>query len=551
MAKRKALDILSDAGSPSSEINQDACNATVNSIVPLDFQQADSSSVPRAHKRVRCTVESQTKPPFTHQKDEIRYTLTTTQPTKQVGFLKSTKYGRDSSASLSNEALLLIFACLQSSDLASCACVSRKWNRLANDSLIWKRLFFQTFTRKQNQKTSDMKSDDRIILMENDEFLMNKLNIPDSSRRFEYWKAHYRLWMNWNIGRCRVNAVNLFTATSEANDIIVRYRDSNCFTVDSNSILRCWDKNGRLVSEVSLAFTTDDGKSFGPPTALQLSSDSSSIIVGFENGGFVIFDWSPLFFELKYIYGTEITGLASKDALTSIAYVHPFVISLSQNRVLGIFWFDSDNSMSSKKMIRQINSLRSHNITGVVVLAVRRVNEDIVLASVAYSHQLIQHEWTVTIQELELDVKSGTLSNVYVGTAYPSIALASKPPTAISYSEPYLVTSHSDNTLMYYLVTRAQESTRLNIQPVTSLYGHTSAVANVQVHGRGRAVSVSSNGSDIRIWELNYGIANVSMQVSPPSSGSEVGRFFGFDDERVVVEHNRPGGKVLMVYDFT
>jgi hypothetical protein len=125
------------------------------------------------------------------------------------------------------------------------------------------------------------------------------------------------------------------------------------------------------------------------------------------------------------------------------------------------------------------------------------------------------------------------------------------------------------------------------------LWGHTSSVSAVQVGDRGKAVSVSSQGDEIRIWELeplisSFGTQKVleekSIQVSPMSkqcrqyeefgalsgvSRCEVSESqfpspdkphrlaqmhgcVGFDDERVLLHRERGlGHQLLEFYDFT
>jgi hypothetical protein len=50
----------------------------------------------------------------------------------------------------------------------------------------------------------------------------------------------------------------------------------------------------------------------------------------------------------------------------------------------------------------------------------------------------------------------------------------------------------------------------LNIEPGQRLHGHTSGVAQVIVDGRGKAISINRNGSEIRVWELEGGVSRRS-----------------------------------------
>ncbi|KAI5787208.1 hypothetical protein EDC01DRAFT_617762 [Geopyxis carbonaria] len=120
-------------------------------------------------------------------------------------------------------------------------------------------------------------------------------------------------------------------------------------------------------------------------------------------------------------------------------------------------------------------------------------------------------------------------------------------PTSLSYCHPYLLTSHSDNTLTLFLITSSDRT--LSIDPGQRLHGHTSAVTAAQVNGRGKAVSISS-GSELRLWDLEGGVSerrrvNASVRVEPShdvvcdtTESAENAVLGGFDEERVVVLKN-------------
>lgn len=121
----------------------------------------------------------------------------------------------------------------------------------------------------------------------------------------------------------------------------------------------------------------------------------------------------------------------------------------------------------------------------------------------------------------------------------------------------YLVASHTDNTLTLYMV--RSTDTSLTIEPGQRLWGHTSGVHTVQVSGRGKAVSISNEGMELRVWELEGGVSdrrriNASVKVEPISpcraddadpricsngismfSPRAKGILAGFDDEKVVI----------------
>lgn len=146
----------------------------------------------------------------------------------------------------------------------------------------------------------------------------------------------------------------------------------------------------------------------------------------------------------------------------------------------------------------------------------------------------------------------------------------------------YLLTAHNDNTLSVHLVKSTNDS--LEIAPGQQLFGHTSAVSGADIGSRGRAVSISARGSELRVWELEgsvpgnrRGSESVKVYPSPPHAslitpshlnladplslsppqanwrdGEALDRWLGFDDEKVIVHREKEtGSQVLVVYDFS
>lgn len=162
-------------------------------------------------------------------------------------------------------------------------------------------------------------------------------------------------------------------------------------------------------------------------------------------------------------------------------------------------------------------------------------------------------------------------------------------PTSLSYSHPYLLASHPDNTLSLYMVTSTTGA--LSIGNGRRLWGHTTSVSGAHVGDRGKAVSVSSRGDELRVWELEGGLskrrvtaAEESIEVRPGIRDDTAGEFVddslemsasrngvrrlgdegnaaelaitpgwvGFDEEKVVVLREKGlGTQALVVYDFT
>jgi hypothetical protein len=191
----------------------------------------------------------------------------------------------------------------------------------------------------------------------------------------------------------------------------------------------------------------------------------------------------------------------------------------------------------------------------------RRVGVSVV-ASIAYMIDSIDG-WSIGIQDL--DIKSRP------GLALPDIVhsrVAHSPPSGIAglprglcYSHPYLLATLPDNTLLLHLCTAT--AAKLTISPGIRLWGHTSGISDAEITTRGKAVSVSARGDEIRVWELEGRLGGRSIEVRPRLQSEQAGSVtggvldqamknkVGFDDEMVIVlKEQSDGRESLMVYDF-
>ncbi|CAK7272913.1 hypothetical protein SEPCBS57363_005387 [Sporothrix epigloea] len=144
--------------------------------------------------------------------------------------------------------------------------------------------------------------------------------------------------------------------------------------------------------------------------------------------------------------------------------------------------------------------------------------------------------------------------------------LADDGPTSLCYTHPYLLATMPDNTLILHLCT--SNDSALAISPGFRLWGHTSGISDAEITSRGKAVSVSTHGEEMRVWELegrpaaergwsvairpNPGDGNVNTEPTPDCYWDERRNWVGFDDEMVIVLKEARGGREsLMVYDFS
>jgi hypothetical protein len=148
-------------------------------------------------------------------------------------------------------------------------------------------------------------------------------------------------------------------------------------------------------------------------------------------------------------------------------------------------------------------------------------------------------------------------------------------PFSRCYSHPYLVATLSDNTLVAHLVTSNEDT--LEIGAGRRLWGHTSAISSVEVDARGKTITVSRKGDDIRVWELEglgtawrsstriepaQGLSMIAAAIARRGNGlggavrsvqdeaAIANGWVGFDDEQVVVLGERSRQQILSCYDF-
>lgn len=270
-----------------------------------------------------------------------------------------------------------------------------------------------------------------------------------------------------------------------------------------------------------------------------------------------------------------------------------------------------------------LTSLKSHTSDPPLALSIRKTNNTTV-ASIAYTF-FTRQGWSIGIQDLHITPTTTTTTNptrpptITTRLAYttpvptnptrpyssspsssssfsqahpqaPSTLLRPSPsppqtlpqqpppppapqrpnpgPTTLSYTHPYLLATLPDNTLLLHLCTAS--ATTLSLSPGIRLWGHTSGISDADITARGKAVSVSSRGDEMRVWELeggqpsSLGLRNRSVEIRAAGDGDgmekekagdwrdERRNWVGFDDEMVIVLKEARGGREsLMVYDFT
>ncbi|KAL2136543.1 hypothetical protein VTI74DRAFT_3088 [Chaetomium olivicolor] len=262
-----------------------------------------------------------------------------------------------------------------------------------------------------------------------------------------------------------------------------------------------------------------------------------------------------------------------------------------------------------------LTSLDSYTSRPPLALSIRRAGKS-TIASVAYTFSTIRG-WSIGIQDLHIRQPSTHIGSapeitttriayttpVQMGgvshrppsppatphrgnrvgvleagptTSVSGIAQPVSGPTTLCYTHPYLLAALPDNTLVLHMCTSNASS--LSISDGIRLWGHTSGISDAEITARGKAVSVSTRGEEMRVWELegrSSGVGSRSVEIRPwqclGRGGSSDGladeglhsgdpardwderrNWVGFDDEMVIVLKERTGAREsLMVYDFT
>ncbi|KAF2016623.1 hypothetical protein BU24DRAFT_462758 [Aaosphaeria arxii CBS 175.79] len=524
---------------------------------------------------------------------------------------------------LSDELLVRILSFVSVPTLLVCQRVSRKFGRLSIDAEIWKAAYYKQFVLPKASRIPGIKESAYSSHLHYSSKLSKWLDDSDLVKRGPHtdWKQQYRLRHNWSRGKCAVSEIVIAERPADP-PLLVMMHNGIVYTADSVHGLRAWDSKNERGLIASTLLTVDGTEIPQLPTsmAVDLQEDDSGsqqrVVVGFEDGSFTVFllnsedqSWSTLFSHPP----------SSNGMLSALASSFPYLLTMTEDHLLSLYAFPKSDSGRGLESPELLYSLRSHTAWPPVSLSLRASGNGIT-AAVAFSLPTYLSGWTVGIQEMRLS-HEGQLLESRLSTATdglsrtltgqrsasnpstrssspfsgrlrePSVSHipSSSKPTSMSYSHPYLLASHPDNTLTLYLV--RSTDTSLNISSGNRLWGHTSSVSGAHVGMRGKAVSVSRLGNELRVWDLEGGmpssatrrramIGDLSVRVQPAKSpegchdvtvvdteqrsglrsaldqgfdDSTVSRgWVGFDEQNVIVLREKSeGSQALAVYDFT
>ncbi|KIW99431.1 uncharacterized protein Z518_11170 [Rhinocladiella mackenziei CBS 650.93] len=409
------------------------------------------------------------------------------------------------------------------------------------------------------------------------------------------WKRQFKIRSNWAAGTARLHEVEV--AHPPTPPVIAKVHRGMIFTVDRFAGLRAWlpkDGTRALKAQVRL-------KSAAEATCMtaETTDGHTNILLGFSDGAVSMYVLdNEGHFQHRY------SRHSADGPLMAVALAMPYAMTISTTKFVTLYYLDERKTAEQPSLnISSIVQLRSDASFSPFSLALRRAPSR-VIATVAYAFNRIHSGWCMGIQEIRLTTNGTLLDTRLTSTLetpfdarhqgrdnwdlstrstsslpFPLHPQLMGPPTSLSYEHPFLISTLPDNTIMSFLVT--SNESKLEISSGKRLWGHTSAVSGAEVNNRGKAVSISFRGNEVRVWELE----NVMVTTNQPRTSTEIKavdalsgvvaalarrgsglglalhdmkrelgltrRWVGFDEEQVVVLGERDQKQIMTLYDFT
>ncbi|KAK9458832.1 uncharacterized protein V1516DRAFT_629749 [Lipomyces oligophaga] len=466
-------------------------------------------------------------------------------------------------SSLSTEAVLSILSYLNAADLATISKVSKKFQILADDEVLWHNLFEENFPRLGNQA-------------------WDRGALADLS-----WKSKYRLRYNWSAGRCHTRRFDMMsggdlvnwssrqTETFKDKRTIVQSIGSRIFTASRKDGLRAWNFEGHLEAKFAEEnperfehYLRDDldvypfGLETRSMSFYKMSKDSDSIFIvrGMDLGPLELYSFSSSLLQFTYLT-YQLPPNKNRSAVIETVCEPPFLVVLTDKPFVYVY---SIEDISKENDMKLITSLSSPPILGPTSLSIRKENDtidgEVVIAAIGYFQEGIgQTTQGPVLQEICLSVKTRSIlqTRVAIHEQPPrrnfqfSHALRLMRPVSTSriiqivHSHPFLISVHSDNTLTLYKITASRHDLKISFG--SRLWGHTTGVQDVRISGYSRrAVSAAPDGTELRIWDLDTD-RGTSVQIArDPEFDDDACKIVGFDDRHVIVERLNS----IVIYDF-
>lgn len=511
------------------------------------------------------------------------------------------------------ELLVRVFSYMNETILLEMSTVSRLFYRIASDHQLWRKHFYRRFVlpaahynagNKGKAQRSSVTKPRGGRVGSKDEGKVHEGDYVD-------WKKAYKLRHNWARGRCDIEKLPLDTRVrSSTSHTLIKVFERLAITVDETAGLMVWD----LSTRTPMAHVN-----FEPyrrravrPTCLAvddepLSCGVAGIAIGFEDSTFGVWKLDLATKELVKVCRYD-TGCFAK--INDVAYCSPYVLLSAGTGLITLWtldsvispWYDPDEdgfdseeeSVTSAEMQAEnksnllrrpwmLRSLCSHNTKEPLTLSMRRVATS-VIASIVYTLNSM-NGWCIGVQDFDIrpTLDLPEIKDSRLAFSVPTHTRGLRPssthnfqshscpdeqensdddgdgPIGLCYSHPYLLATLPDNTLMLHICHSYPDT--LSISPGIRLWGHTSGISDAEITARGKAVSVSARGDEVRVWELEGRIGGSSVEVVPRQhEENDMNRLrnssfhgkLGFNEEIIIVLKEGLDGKdSLVVYDFT
>ena len=415
---------------------------------------------------------------------------------------------------------------------ANCIRVSRSFRLLASDSQVWKEKYYERWVLPRFLRTPGLRDAENI-----------SLGLQYSSRRARWlddahlvtpgrktdWHKQYRLKHNWNRGQCRTRRAEI--GHRDEFRMLSQIYGGFIFTAHAVHGIRVWEtKEGpSVISSMPIDppkprdphSPSEDGCRPSYPQSLSidpLPSGAVNLVVGFNCGTFRVYKFTNDALTLEYD-GKQ--GTRSCEEITMLgSYILALSIPPFTDGELSLLRFPSDcHQPAQLPDPKPLMSAWGCNSWLPVSISLRSAAGG-VIAAVTYFCNNILGPQLICIQEVRItedgEVEQSRLafsaglgresgSNLDAADLiYSSLRDSStkfvETRGSVVYSHPYLLARLTDNTMIAYLVTSTPE--KLEIGPGRRLWGHTSRVTSIRLNDRGKAVSSTLCGEDIRLWDL-------------------------------------------------
>ena len=506
---------------------------------------------------------------------------------------------------VSDEIILRVLSYLSISDLLQIQRVSWRFSQLSCDEELWKEKYYARWVRPRAIRMPRLKDASGSSLNYTSKAARWLNHSHLIHRNDTNWKNQFRLRHNWYHGKCKLRELEVETEDDIGPGALVRIAKGIIFTMDGENGLRAWSSGSPNVLLRTQTVSTSSN-----PTAIGVDCVDGNtalciVSIGMSDGSSILYTYDLARKHFSEMYCHK---LSHAGAVVAIASALPYFLTISSDYTTSLYDFHEFETAKTNVKLSYpelLSSLRAPGAYLPVTVSLRRSPSGIV-ACIAYAFANLNVGWSVGLQEIWLTKKGETIdSRTTVSPEYNGLgagtparyqsllarSAVSQPtlavfqptmakPTSLSYSHPYLLATLPDNTLLIYLVNSNAESLRITVG--RRLWGHTSAITSAEVSERGKAVSVSAVGDEIRVWELEEVLASrtyerTSIRIQPQKSGlamlneaikrrgdglglalesSHPGlarrrSWVGFDDEQVVTWSRQGSKRILSCYDFT